>query len=75
MVEMRCQYAADYNGSPQTFRLVAVGADGSDDQVSSWRAGPGDRVEVAGLTRLTDRELVRIELRDDTGVALLVHEP
>lgn len=74
-VEMRCQYAADYSGSPQTFRLVAVGADGSDEQVSSWRAGPGDKVELAGLTRFTDRQLVRIELRDEIGTPLLVHEP
>lgn len=74
-VAMRCHYGLDYTGPPRTFRLVAVGADGSDEQVGSWLAGPGDEIEMTGVTRFVGPELRQIELRDEGGTTLLVHRP
>ena len=36
-----------------TFRLMAHGADGATEQVGSWLAGAGRRVDVTGSTRFT----------------------
>jgi hypothetical protein len=74
-VWVRCHYPyAGYAAPPKTFRLVAVGADGSVEQLGSWLAGPGQRIEVTGMTRFS-ADLDRVELHDADGVALLVHEP
>lgn len=62
-----------YQIPPRTFRLIAVGADGSVEQVGSWRAGPGERVSMNGLTRFTT-DLVRLELHDEAGGTLLTHD-
>jgi hypothetical protein len=75
-VWMACSYSAlDYEQPPLTFRLVAVGKDGDQEQLGSWRAGPGDRVELTGLTRLSGDDLVRLELRDARDAVLLSYVP
>lgn len=76
-VWMQCGYPAhvDYEGGPLVFRLVAVGRDGSREQVGSWRAGPGDEVEMTGITRLVGTDLMRLELQDAGGMVLLSYEP
>jgi hypothetical protein len=76
-VWMRCGYPAhvDYEGGPLVFRLVAVGQDGSREQVGSWRAAPGDKVEMTGITRLAGADLMRLELQDVGGMVLLSYEP
>lgn len=71
MIWMRCYYLAGYDEPAHTFRLVAMGADGSREQVGSWWAGPGDEVELTGLTRFAGADLVRLELQDARGTALL----
>lgn len=73
-VWMRCQYPhTGYEEPPRTFRLVAVATDGTVDQLGSWRAGPGDQLELTGMTRFS-ADLARIELRGADGTTLLVHE-
>ncbi len=73
-VWMRCRYPdIGYKEPPRTFRLVAVGIDGDVEQLASWRAGPGDQVELTGMTRL-GAGLARIELRGADDTTLLVHE-
>lgn len=73
-VWMACQYpAADYTRT-STFRLVAIGADGSIEQVGSWTAGPGEEVTLTGRTWFVTDNLARIELRDDSGATLLTYE-
>ena len=75
-VWMRCRYPAlGYNQPPRTFRLVAVSGDGSYEQVGSWRAGPGDQVELTGLTQLSGTDLVRVEVQSLDGAPLLTYEP
>jgi hypothetical protein len=73
-VWMRCRYPdIGYEEPPRMFRLVAVSTDGTVEQLGSWRAGPGDQVELTGLTRL-GADLARIELRGADDTTLLVHE-
>jgi hypothetical protein len=44
-------------------QLVALGTDGSTEQVGSWVAAPGDEVTLTGTTRYTMQDLARLELR------------
>ncbi|HEY8452470.1 MAG: zf-HC2 domain-containing protein [Micromonosporaceae bacterium] len=74
-IAMDCRYQTGYTGQRKAFQLVAVGADGSDDPLGSWLAGPGDHVTMTGLTRFTGGELARVELRDASGTVLLYLEP
>jgi anti-sigma factor RsiW len=74
-VWMTCWYpAVGYQTPAHTFRLFAVGVDGSSEQLGSWRAAPGDEVTLSGLSRFRDHELARLELRDADGTPLLTHE-
>lgn len=75
-VWLSCQYPPyehDDDEEPRTFRLVALGADGSHEQVGSWRAGTGDDVSLTGRTRYPTASLVRLELHDATGHPLLYY--
>lgn len=75
-VTLTCQYDdADYQGPAHTFRLVAVGTDGTSEQIASWQASPGDEIALSGLTRFSDAALARVELRYADGSRVLVHEP
>ncbi|ASW53231.1 anti-sigma factor [Plantactinospora sp. KBS50] len=74
-VTMHCRYPAtgDYPET-RTFRLVAIGADGAREQVSSWLAAPGDDVTLTGATRLSGPELTRLELQRQDGTPLLGYD-
>lgn len=75
-VWLACQYPSmGYDAPASTFRLLAVGPDGEAEQLGSWRAAPGDEVELTGTTRFTGDELRRIELRGGTGAVLLTVRP
>jgi hypothetical protein len=77
-VRLRCGYPASgddaYDDSPHLFRLVAVGSDGSSEQLGSWQAATGDEVAVTGMTRFRGDDLARIELRGEDGAALLSYQ-
>lgn len=75
VVWMRCGYPGAAEGPPGVFRLVAVGADGSREQVGSWLAGPGDEVTMTGVTRYVGDELAGLELRGYDDAHLLSYEP
>lgn len=62
-VYMVCTYAADAP-SPKsyTFRLMAYGPDDQEEQVGSWLAAPGQKVEVRGMTRFSGGSLSRLQL-------------
>lgn len=74
-VWMRCRYpgGAGYGNETNTFRLVAIGEGGVREQLGSWRARPGQAVEMVGVTHLLIDDLVRIELQDEQGAPLLAH--
>lgn len=73
-VVMHCTYAtiAEDDG-PYSYRLVVVGHDGTNDQVSSWMAGAGTDLVLSGVTYLAQRDIARVELRTKNGEPVLVH--
>ncbi|RIV36159.1 anti-sigma factor family protein [Micromonospora radicis] len=74
-VTMNCGYdeRAGY-GKANAFRLVAHAADGSQEQIGSWLAAPGDDLRISGATRFTNAELVRLELLRADGTAVLAYD-
>ncbi|GIJ08273.1 anti-sigma factor family protein [Micromonospora andamanensis] len=74
-VTMHCGYdeRAGY-GKANAFRLVAHAGDGSQEQIGSWLAAPGDDLRITGATRFTNAELVRLELIRADGTPVLAYE-
>ena len=74
-IVMECAYEpTGKEGKAILFRLIARGADGTQDQIGSWWAAPGDKVELTGLTHYTGDELDKLELirSDDTSLLTYV---
>lgn len=73
-VAMECAYEpTGKEGKAILFRLIAKGADGTEDQIGSWWAAPGDKVELTGLTHYTGDELDRFELIRSDDTTLLTY--
>lgn len=74
-VFMECAYEATdgKEGKKLLFRLVAKGTDGTDEQLGSWWAGPGDKLDFTGLTHYTGDELDRLELIRSDNTQLLTY--
>ncbi|GAB7040891.1 MULTISPECIES: anti-sigma factor family protein [Catenuloplanes] len=73
-IAMECAYeSTGKEGKAILFRLIAKGADGTQDQIGSWWAAPGDRVELTGLTHYTGDELDRFELVRSDDTTLLTY--
>jgi hypothetical protein len=71
---MECAYeATGKEGKKLLFRLVAKGTDGGQEQLGSWWAGPGDKLDFTGLTHYTGDELDRLELIRSDDTLLLTH--
>ncbi|MEU6063903.1 MULTISPECIES: zf-HC2 domain-containing protein [Streptomyces] len=62
---------------PHSCRLVAVGRDGSEEIVASWReSGDGDRMNtMRGGSAMHPEEIARYEVRSATGERLVTLEP
>jgi hypothetical protein len=74
-ITMRCAYTRSVNwDQAYTFRLVAHGPDGATEQVGSWVAAPGREITIAGATRFSGAELVRLELTRSDGMLLLTYD-
>jgi anti-sigma-K factor RskA len=74
-VRMHCTYANDGDGhGPYTYRLVAVGADGTKDQVGSWMAGPGSDLTLSGVTHFAYNDIDKVELQKNSGDPILVYD-
>jgi hypothetical protein len=76
-VLMHCTYIG--TASPEyakwTYLLVVVPRTGGEvEQISSWRAGVGDDVRLSGVTRLSEAEIGRVELRAADGRTLLSYQ-
>jgi anti-sigma-K factor RskA len=74
-VSMHCTYAEDndHGESIYTYRLVAVGADGTRDQVGSWMAGPGSDLTLSGVTHFAYNDIDKVELQKNSGDPILVY--
>ncbi|TCB92802.1 zf-HC2 domain-containing protein [Micromonospora zingiberis] len=74
-VTMNCGYDERTGyGKAIAFRLVAHAADGSQEQLASWLAAPGDDLSISGATRFTNAELVRLELLRADGTVVLAYD-
>jgi hypothetical protein len=73
-VRMHCTYANDGDGhGPYTYRLVAVGADGTKEQLGSWTAGPGSDLTLSGVTHFSYHDIDKVELQKNSGDPILVY--
>lgn len=73
-VRMVCRYPLVEPEVPsRVFRLVATGADGSQEQLGSWWAKPGEEIDMTGLTQFRTDELTSLELQTADGDPVLVH--
>jgi hypothetical protein len=74
-VRMHCTYGSDkdHSESLYTYRLVAVGEDGTRDQVGSWMAGPGSDLTLSGVTHFAYNDIEKLELQKNSGDAVLVY--
>lgn len=75
-VVMHCSYGSTgaHGNRTYTYRLVAVGMDGTKDQVGSWTAGPGSDLNLSGVTHFPPGDIDRIELQKNSGEPILVYE-
>ena len=76
VVLMRCEYH-EIQGLLQaqdwTLTLVAVPKTGNVDEMVTWTAGYGDEYNMVAHTYFKRSDLARIEIRSDTGQALLTY--
>jgi hypothetical protein len=73
MITMHCAYPPnDKSAKAWIFRLVAVGLDGTVEQVGSWKAAPGEEVTITGTIQFGHDSIARLELRSRDGTALLI---
>jgi hypothetical protein len=74
-VRMHCTYAtaAGHGRNAYTYRLVAVGEDGTRDQLGSWLAGPGSEFTLSGVTHFGYDDIDKIELQKNSGDPILVY--
>jgi Putative zinc-finger len=75
-VRMHCAYppGGERPGeNAYTYRLVAVGADGTKDQLGSWVAGPGSDLTLSGVTHFAYNDIDKLELQKNSGDAILVY--
>ncbi|GAA2510369.1 anti-sigma factor family protein [Pilimelia columellifera] len=75
-ITMRCAYDRDSSDAPTwTVHLFAYGPDEAREQVGSWVASPGDRVQFSGVTRFSGDQLQRLEVvRSTDGAPLLSYD-
>lgn len=75
-VFMHCTYKSKVmeDKSEYAYRLVAFGADGTDEQVGSWMAGPDTNLTMSGITHYARNDIERIELQNNSGDPILVYD-
>lgn len=71
-VDLTCSYLApSYGGEAPTYVLVVRTADGTAEQVATWKALPGEDMQLSGATALTTDQIVAVEVQDRSGRPLL----
>jgi anti-sigma factor RsiW len=72
-VVMECTYDGPDRGV-WTFKMVVIPKYGTNEDVGSWMAGPGDVRTYPGLTKLKPEQIDKVELRKGDGTVLLVRD-
>jgi hypothetical protein len=75
-IRMHCAYESDGDQShgPYTYRLVAIGEDGTKDQIGSWMAGEGSDLNLSGVTHFAFHDIDKVELQKNSGDPILVYD-
>jgi putative zinc finger protein len=72
-VDLVCVYSRAASG-PWTFRLIAYGPDGDQEQIGSWLARPGTEFALPAATHFARGALSRLELVRYDGKVLLAYD-
>lgn len=74
-LDLTCAYADTPSAYPDrsapTYLLDVVHADGTVEQVASWKAIPGKSVHLAAATAATAGEIADVEVRTSSGLTVL----
>lgn len=73
-LDLTCSYEAPpggYQHDAPTYALVVRTADGSTEQVATWKGLPGKTMHLTGATALTTEQIAAVEVQDAAGHPLL----
>lgn len=70
-VDLRCTYTGQLAYAPGSYSLVAIGRDGSSEQIATWRVIAGRPAVLTASTSLHRSELRDIEVRTPAGEGVL----
>jgi len=77
-IDLECSYpesdAGDAPADGWVYVLAVVGADGTDDPVSTWRAGPGSSARLSAGTAMDLDSISAIEVRASDGTVLMRYD-
>lgn len=73
-LDLDCTYASadhDYSAKTWTYSMVVTHADGRTEDVTSWRALPGETIHLSTGTAATLGDIVDVTIRADDGSTVL----
>jgi hypothetical protein len=73
-LDLVCSYADEHgygDTSGTTYLMYVVHADGSTEQVASWKALPGKTMRLSAATAATVRDIADVEVRTASGRTVL----
>ncbi|WP_345803160.1 zf-HC2 domain-containing protein [Microbacterium sp. AZCO] len=75
-IDLTCRYPEEQEGAGTvwTYALAVVGADGTAETVSTWKAGPGSTARLSAGTALDVGDIRAIEIRSATGAVLMSYD-
>jgi len=77
-IDLECSYpesdAGDAPADGWVYVLAVVGADGTDEPVSTWRAGPGSSARLSAGTAMDLDAISAIEVRAADGTVLMRYD-
>jgi len=74
-LHMRCVHRGEVIGGGSTLRLVVVSKAGAEEQVGSWSTRYDQDLPVVATTAMDKSDILRVELRSDSGTPLLRYDP
>ncbi|MFH8250475.1 zf-HC2 domain-containing protein [Microbacterium sp. B2969] len=75
-IDLNCRYPEedDADGPVWTYALAVVGADGTAQTVSTWKAGPGSTARLSAGTALDVADIRAVEIRTASGTVLMSYD-
>lgn len=69
-LDLTCTYANGYDPAA-TYSMVVKHADGTVEQVASWKALPGKATKITGATAVPAKAITDVQVRDAAGTTVL----